>query len=375
MSFLYKLSKSLLISSNFCTNRKILVLESDDWGSIRMPSKKVYEKCLRHGYPVDLNPFERYDTLESGEDLEFLFEVLSSYKDKNGNHPVITANCVVANPDFNKIRENNFQEYYFELITETFRNYPNHNKNFEIWLKAKSDGLFFPQYHAREHVNVSKLMKALQNNDKDVHFGFANQMAGSIKKGRVKNGNSYVEATNYSDENDKADKLNIYLDGLDVFKTLFKYPSKSIIPTNYTWSTDFNKPVSDKGVKYIQGVRKMKEPNEKNPIYYNRYTGKKNEYQQIDLVRNCDFEPFVTKNIDVISTCLNEIKVAFLLKRPAIISSHRVNFVSGICKSNRDSTLKSLNEIIKTSLAKWPDIEFMTSVQLGDLINESTKYP
>ena len=73
------------------TNRKIVVIESDDWGSIRMPSKDVYNKCLKAGYPVNLNPYEKYDSLASKDDLEILFDLLSEFKDSNGRNPVITA--------------------------------------------------------------------------------------------------------------------------------------------------------------------------------------------------------------------------------------------------------------------------------------------
>lgn len=64
----------------FRTNRKIIVFESDDWGSIRMPSKDVYDTMLNKGYPVDIRPFEKYDSLESDEDIEALFEVLKKLR-------------------------------------------------------------------------------------------------------------------------------------------------------------------------------------------------------------------------------------------------------------------------------------------------------
>ena len=110
-------------SANLCltnikgwkTNRKIVVIESDDWGSIRMPSTEVYLKCLAAGYPVDKNPYERFDSLASEEDLDMLFNVLTQFKDINNKNPQITANCVVANPDFEKIKNDKFEKYYFEL--------------------------------------------------------------------------------------------------------------------------------------------------------------------------------------------------------------------------------------------------------------------
>ena len=93
------------------TKREIVVLESDDWGTIRMPSKAVYSALLKEGIAVDKCAFNRNDTLASSEDLQALFDTLMSFKDINGNSPKITANTIVANPDFDKIRESNFEEY------------------------------------------------------------------------------------------------------------------------------------------------------------------------------------------------------------------------------------------------------------------------
>ena len=58
------------------TKRHLVVIESDDWGSIRMPSREVYDEFLRRGIRVDRDPYCRYDRLESREDMSRLFEVL-----------------------------------------------------------------------------------------------------------------------------------------------------------------------------------------------------------------------------------------------------------------------------------------------------------
>lgn len=97
-----KIGKGILNLANWHTDRKIIVIDSDDWGSIRMPSREVYQKLLNKGYAVDRDAYNKYDSLASEADLSNLFDVLSRYKDKNGNSPVITANAVMANPDFKK---------------------------------------------------------------------------------------------------------------------------------------------------------------------------------------------------------------------------------------------------------------------------------
>jgi hypothetical protein len=71
------------------TNRKIIVIESDDWGSIRMPSRSAYGKLIKAG--LNLNGgdglrYSLYDSLESKSDLEGLFHVLESFRDIIMNH-------------------------------------------------------------------------------------------------------------------------------------------------------------------------------------------------------------------------------------------------------------------------------------------------
>jgi hypothetical protein len=55
-----------------------------------------------------LKHFDALDALESREDLEVLFDTLSSFKDFKGNNPVFTAFCLPANINFDKLKENNY---------------------------------------------------------------------------------------------------------------------------------------------------------------------------------------------------------------------------------------------------------------------------
>ena len=108
------------------TKRHLVVIESDDWGTIRMPSREVYEEFMRRGIRVDRDPYCRYDNLATKHDLENLFEVLQSVKDKNGHPAVITANTLSANPVFDKIKESEYSQYYFEPFTETLKRDASH---------------------------------------------------------------------------------------------------------------------------------------------------------------------------------------------------------------------------------------------------------
>ena len=184
-----RLKNNIKSIPGWSTRRHIVVIESDDWGSIRMPSKETFAHCLRHGYRVDQNVFTRFDSLASEDDLENLFELLISFKDGMGNHPVISANCLVANPDFDKIRNCGFKEYHYELISDTFSKYPNHGNNLALWKEGMEKNIFRLQSHGREHLNVSRFLKDLRQNNPDAIFAFENRMPGIFRKQDVETGN------------------------------------------------------------------------------------------------------------------------------------------------------------------------------------------
>ena len=61
------------------TKRKLLIIESDDWGSIRIPSRKVYHDFVKKGFGVEHSLYNRFDALASEEDLEALYNTLSFF--------------------------------------------------------------------------------------------------------------------------------------------------------------------------------------------------------------------------------------------------------------------------------------------------------
>ena len=65
------------------TKRKIVVIESDDWGSVYMPDRKSLEALKAEGVPLTSH-YVNHDTLESNVDMEMLFEVLRKHKDGTG---------------------------------------------------------------------------------------------------------------------------------------------------------------------------------------------------------------------------------------------------------------------------------------------------
>ena len=93
--------------------------------------------------------------------------------------------------------------------------------------------------------------------------------------------------------------------------------------------------------------------------------GKNNEQGLLYFIRNSSFEPSTKKNIDWRTKILKEAKIAFLLKAPLIISTHRVNFMGGIVESNRSENLNLFKSILNDIVELYPDVEFISSEELG----------
>lgn len=366
MNVKQRLTHNLLNIPGWRTKRHIVVIESDDWGAIRMPSRAVYEKLLSEGYRVDKNDYERNDSLARQDDFESLFAVLGKYKDRNGNHPVITANCAVANPDFKKIKESGFKNYYYEPFTETLQRYHGCEHSFELWQQGLNEGFFRPQFHAREHLNVAKWMKALQSGDIDTQHVFEYGLMGLFPKNDYTKGNDFQVALN--DSQCKLQPLDeVISDGLNMFEQLFGYKSKTFIAPCYTWSPRLEKTLFEKGVIGLQGMVYQAVPGGKS---IRHFMGDRNQFGQVYTIRNCFFEP--AKGIDA-EDCLYRIKCAFRWQKPAIISSHRLNYIGAINEENRTNSLKRLNVLLSEILRLWPDVEFLSSDQIVELINNNPK--
>jgi hypothetical protein len=368
--FKSSISKHITNIPGWRTNRKLLVIESDDWGSIRMPSREVYYKLLKKGIRVDKCPYNLYDSLASEEDLQAIFDVLKSLKDKNGNHPVITANTIGANPDFEKIKASDFREYHYEAFTETLKKYPAHHNSFDIWKQGMKEKIFRPQFHGREHLNVNRWLKYLQNGSEETRIAFDHAMFGISTNITTEKRKSYLAALDFEDYSELDGQKIMLTDGLNLFEKIFEFQSESYIATNYIWHPAIEPVLAEKGVRYLQGSGAQGIPKPGKRMIHHHYLGQQNNLGQSYMIRNCMFEPSLNETKDWVSGCLKEISIAFLWNKPAVISSHRLNFIGFIDENNRKRNLKHLANLLKAIIKKWPEIEFMTTDQLGRTITE-----
>ena len=367
-----RIIKNLSNIPGYRTNRHLVILESDDWGSIRMPSRETFNILLREG--IDWHSdggyrFNRNDSLATTEDLASLFEVLSSVVDSTGRPVVLTPVSLTANPDFIKIRNSDFTEYYYEPFTATLQKYKGCEDSFKLWLEGIEKRLFVPQFHGREHLNVTVWMNALKGKHERLRKAFKYGMWGISTAGDPEIGVELQAAFDFVNNDDLNYQKEVIVTGLRLFKMLFGYPAVYFVPPNGPFSSTLEVTCADEGIKYLSASKIQTEPlGQGRTTKKLHWLGQTNRAGLIYLSRNCYFEPGLPEQ-DWVDSCLYDISVAFRWHKPAVISSHRVNYVGALDRKNRDIGLEQLSSLLNQIMIKWPDAEFITSAELGEIIN------
>ena len=333
-----------------------LIFQSDDWGSQRMPDLKTFELLKKQSWlDVEACYYTKTDSLENVNEVDNLLNVLSSFKDKRGNSPVFTLNMNLYNPNFAKMKESKFESYY-EMDLENSYQYYNSGDVLKTLQKAKKSNLIDIQYHGKQHFNIGEYMSLLQTNEvvkKAAEYEFYALSYFNSKSIQT----PFLAA--YYPFFEKKDFLLNFKEGFDYFTKIFDTSPQSFIAPVYAWGDELEDFSVQMGCKIIQGLlRKSDDLNNINKIRKN------NMSDRIIQVRNVGFEPTIGENYDWLNKTIRQIEIAFLMNRPAIISTHRLNYISSINPKNAGDNLKLLTKLIQLILNRWPNVSFSKTSQL-----------
>ncbi|MHA7865527.1 hypothetical protein [Flagellimonas marinaquae] len=352
------------------TKRKLLAIVVDDYGNVRLDSKKALENITQKNPGMEQR-FDCYDTLETREDLEMLYGVLSSVKDKNGNHAVFTPYALSCNIDFERMREEDYQTYRYELLPYTFEKLSalqpaTYCGTWELWKEGIKQGLMRPEFHGREHFNLKVFEEKLTQKDSALMLSLENRSLANIGSSGYSSMGWTAAFSFWDPVADTKRFPDIMKEGLAAFEQVYGYKAKAFTPPAQQFPNHLEGELTKWGLKALD-----------RPFYQGKHLGfgkykrqfasmgYKKDKDRVELVRNVVFEP-TASNVDHVAKVMQQIEAAFFWNKPALISSHRVNFCGHIDSLNRKKGLGDLKALLKAIVQKWPEVEF---VSVGDLVN------
>ena len=358
------------------TDRKIIVLSVDDYGNVRIDSKKARNQLTKAGLKAN-NRFDRFDALETKQDLEMLYEALRTVKDQKNRHPILTAFAVPCNINFEKVCHSGFREYYYETLPKTFQKKSelepeSYAGAWQLWEQGIKDGLMVPQFHGREHLNLKIFEEKLARKDPELLLQLENRSFTGFSKTDYETISALAAFDFWEFKENKRFK-NIISDGIEQFETTFGCSPTNFTPPVYRLHQSLYQTLAENGIHFIDTALLSNDHQGKGQYkrHFN-YTGQIRDGLYM-MVRNVVFEPTQKKDVNWTAYAMKQIEAAFRWNRPAIISSHRVNFCGHINPLNRKQGIQALKELLSKIVTRWPEVEFMAANELGHLISSESK--
>jgi hypothetical protein len=176
------------------------------------------------------------------------------------------------------------------------------------------------------------------------------------------------------DRSELARHKEIIADGLQLFKRVFGFHSKTFTPPAHQLHPELYPYIETLGVRAIDKplrcVRRLDQHTSKREF---NVLGPCVKHDHVSLVRNVVFEPTNDRAFNSVKLALDQVAAAFRWRRPAIISSHRINFAGHIDSENREFGLGALKRLLGGIVERWPDVQFISADVLVDKIEVMTQ--
>jgi hypothetical protein len=327
--------------------KKYVIFESDDWGLERAKDDNALQTIIDK---YSKNKISRWttDAIESVEDLEMLFQLFDTFKNKFEHNPVLTANFITHNIDYSSQ-----DVLQFKPISEGY-NFGDNNL-FAKYKEGVEKNYFIPQLHGFSHYNTKVLEKDFHSKNFQEDFTIGFPMAKSTIKGSLQLYRGECFDPNF--------EITIKT-ATNVFKDVFGYYSKTFIPPNYLYDDKQNSILYANHIEQLQSSAHFLTQKGKNTIH--PYFRKNNNL--LYSVRGGRLDTHPDYNF-LAEQCIKEIEAMFSYKTPAIIDVHRVNFSGKYFPETRQKTIEEMHKVLLYLYKNHPDVIFISSDALEGILN------
>mgnify|MGYP001764778159 CR=1 FL=1 len=312
----------------------IMILESDDWGA---------------------------GPLEQAEALHGIATLLESFREKSGRHPVMTLGVILEVPDTARLVQQDLKSYLPRSLEEDC-----FSKLRSFIQTGMETGVFVPQLHGQCHYWPQALVKAAEH-DQQVKAWLTGTELPETERLPSHLQSRWVDASRLPSQPLMPDQVrNGVIEETQNFQKLFGMPPRVVVATTFVWSEVVEKAWKDCGVVVIitPGRRATCRDASGKPGCVDKFilTGDRSQSGQIYLVRDTYFEPTLGHASQRLQEGLLE---RTNQGRACLVEIHRFNFLQSL-----EASLNTLKSAITTCLDRFPDLRFMTPLELARAVQE-----
>lgn len=311
----------------------VVIIESDDWGP---------------------GPAEQYDRLVE------ICALLSRYHDRDRHPPVMTLGVVLGAPDAVAIQQGGFAHY--QRVTLADHRY---RELLAVLQDGVRQGVFALQLHGMEHLWPPAFMRRAQQ-------------GGEVCRWLEQGDRAETETLPPAVQSRWIDGSTLPAQSLDVttievaareeatmFREIFGPSPTVAVPPTFIWNSAVERAWAAGGVRFVvtPGRRYTGRNSQGQPDGVDRQivNGEIGDGGVVYLVRDIYFEPIRGHQAE---EALAEIQQRWWLGRPALLETHRSNFLGEA--SAHQHSLQELARLLGSVLREWPQVRFMSTEELGE---------
>lgn len=315
----------------------VLIIESDDWG----PGPALH-----------------------GERLTALADTLARHRDRAGHPALMTLGLVLAVPDSAAMRAGSGQDYRRLELDD-----PRSAGVLAAMEQGASRGVFALQLHGMEHYWPPALLRAARD-DASLRAWLLDQEFPAYEDLPPPLQSRWVDGAQLPSGTLDADSIGRAVrEETKAFQRIFQSAPRVAVPPTFIWTRTVETAWMAAGIEVIitPGRRYTGRDAAGQPtgVEASIHNGESAGPMALYLVRDIYFEPL---RGHAPAKVLAEARRRFRLGRPALLETHRSNFVGP--ETDFEHSLAQLDTLLADALRDWPDLRFLSPRELARLYRE-----
>jgi hypothetical protein len=307
------------------SQQRAVVLESDDWGLCGfVPDSAAWQGIDRRVLAPGRFPAAYWNsTLEDSAQLGRLGRVLMRHRDLDGLPPVLQPNYILSALSYDQATEDSGRWRRFNLPDLP----PRYGRAglWEMVAALQEAGVWHPELHGRYHYDPQRRQRAVQDNP-------------TARRAAARGILIFPGSSRALELDPRRGRQSLAADldtMMSIFAGLFGRAPVSVVAPDYSWTAMSEELWQSSGLRVVQAKRQQRRPQGSDGRPLTRavkvLARAWDRFARPDLVyleRNCDLEPSQADGWRAeAAVCLDQIEAVWRGGEPAIVETHRVNYV------------------------------------------------